>query len=259
MLDSLFAGALEDAKRREEQNDFREIERRALSRPKALDARELFSQSKNISVIAEIKRASPSRGLLAQIPDPAELAQVYQESGASGISVLTEERKFLGNLADFDAVRQKVSLPLLRKDFIASEYQVLEARAHGADIVLLIVAGISRDLLIRLNQLILDLGMTTLVETHNQNEVEFAAEIGANFVGINARDLSTFDTDRTLFAELAHLLPDTSIKIAESAVRNVEDVKDYAAAGADAVLVGEALVTGDPAALIRTFKQIPKA
>lgn len=258
MLESLFAGALEDAKRREEQNSLSEIEKLALTRPKPLDVRDLFTQSKYLSVIAEIKRASPSRGLLANIPDPAELASVYQESGATAISVLTEQRKFLGNLADFDAVREKVSLPLLRKDFISSEYQVLEARAHGADIVLLIVAGIDAELLRRLNKLILDLGMTALIETHNRAEVEFAAQIGADFVGINARDLSTFDTDRTLFAELSHLLPEDSIKIAESAVRNAQDAKDYAAAGADAVLVGEALVTGDPAALIKSFTQISK-
>lgn len=258
MLDSLFAGALEDAKRREEQKSLQEIERIAQSQNAAIDARKHFSEAKNVSVIAEIKRASPSRGLMAEIPDASELALVYQDAGASAISVLTEERKFLGNLTDFDAVRERVSLPLLRKDFIASEYQVLEARAHGADIVLLIVAGIERELLKRLDQLIRDLGMTALIETHNRAEVEFAAEMGATFVGINARDLSTFETDRTLFAELSHILPDTAIKIAESAVRDAGDVRNYAAAGADAVLVGEALVTGDAVSLLRSFTQISK-
>lgn len=258
MLESLFAGSLEDASRRAELRSSEEIEKLALAREKPQDAVQIFSASNNVSVIAEIKRASPSRGLIAQIPDPAGLATVYEESGAAAISVLTEERYFRGSLEDFAEVRSKVSTPLLRKDFIASEYQVLEARAYGADIILLIVAGIPHELLIRLDKLSGDLGMRTLVETHNQAEVEFAAEIGAKLVGINARDLSTFETDRTLFAELSHILPSDVIKVAESAVRNVDDVREYVAAGADVVLVGEALVTGDASSLIKSFTQISK-
>jgi indole-3-glycerol phosphate synthase len=162
-------------------------------------------------------------------------------------------------LQDFDIVRDAVAVPLLRKDFIASEYQVLEARAHGADIVLLIAAGLKPDTLIRLKDLIESLGMVAFIETHNLAEVEFAAAIGADLVGINARDLTTFETDRKLFEQLVGRLPSDAIKVAESAVRGVQDVRDYAQAGADCVLVGEALVVGDAVSLIQSFTQISKA
>lgn len=236
----------------------REVEALALARSSALPALSFFSQGSNVKVIAEIKRASPSKGLMAEIPNPAALGMTYQTAGATAISVLTEERQFLGTLADFDAVRSACSIPLLRKDFIASEYQVLEARAHGADLVLLIVAGLEPKRLTSLKSLIESLGMVALVETHNRAEVELAAEIGAELVGINARDLSTFETDRDLFATLASSLPKESIKIAESAVRNVDDVLNYVKAGADAVLVGEALVRGNADELIRSFVQIQR-
>jgi indole-3-glycerol phosphate synthase len=212
-----------------------------------------------VRVIAEIKRASPSKGHLATIADPGALASVYESAGASAISVLTEQRSFLGSLRDFDEVRASVSLPLLRKDFIANEYQVFEARAHGADIVLLIAAGLDPADLIRLKALIESLGMTAFVETHNRDEVKFAASIGAKLVGVNARDLTTFETDRNLFEELVDILPGECIKVAESAVRGVADVEAYAAAGADCVLVGEALVTGDAENLVRAFSRIAKA
>jgi indole-3-glycerol phosphate synthase len=212
-----------------------------------------------VRVIAEIKRASPSKGHLATIADPGALASVYESAGASAISVLTEQRSFLGSLRDFDEVRASVSLPLLRKDFIANEYQVFEARAHGADIVLLIAAGLDPADLIRLKALIESLGMTAFVETHNRDEVKFAASIGAKLVGVNARDLTTFETDRNLFEELVDILPGECIKVAESAVRGVGDVEAYAAAGADCVLVGEALVTGDAENLVRAFSRIAKA
>jgi indole-3-glycerol phosphate synthase len=212
-----------------------------------------------VRVIAEIKRASPSKGHLATIADPGALASVYESAGASAISVLTEQRSFLGSLRDFDEVRASVSLPLLRKDFIANEYQVFEARAHGADIVLLIAAGLDPADLIRLKALIESLGMTAFVETHNREEVKFAASIGSKLVGVNARDLTTFETDRKLFEQLVDILPGECIKVAESAVRGVEDVEAYAAAGADCVLVGEALVTGDTENLVRAFSRIAKA
>jgi indole-3-glycerol phosphate synthase len=218
-----------------------------------------LSAGEFVKVIAEIKRASPSKGHLATIADPAALASVYQSAGASAISVLTEQRLFLGSLQDFDEVRSAGALPLLRKDFIANEYQVFEARAHGADIVLLIAAGIDPADLIRLKALIESLGMTAFVETHNRDEVKFAASIGAKLVGVNARDLTTFETDRNLFEELVDILPGECIKVAESAVRGVEDVEAYAAAGADCVLVGEALVTGDTENLVRAFSRIAKA
>ena len=259
MLESLYAGSLEDAAKREQTLSISELEKRALSRPAALDSLNILKSGSTIGVIAEIKRASPSKGPLASIADPAALAKTYEDAGTSAISVLTEQRSFLGSLEDFDAVRDSVRVPLLRKDFIANEYQVLEARAHGADIVLLIAAGLKPESLIKLKTLIESLGMVAFIETHNLAEVEFAATIDAHLVGINARDLTTFETDRNLFEELVERLPVNAVKVAESAVRGVQDVMDYAQAGADCVLVGEALVTGDAHSLIQAFTQIPKA
>jgi indole-3-glycerol phosphate synthase len=258
LLESLYAGSLADAEQRQQRVSLKDIERLALEAEIAKDALAVLGAGSMVRVIAEIKRASPSKGKLADIADPAALAAIYEGAGASAISVLTEERLFLGSLRDFDQVRAKVELPLLRKDFIASEYQILEARAHGADIILLIAAGIERPHLVRLKHFIESLGMTAFVETHNREEVEFASDIDARLVGINARDLETFETDRNLFAELAERLPARAIKVAESAVRGPDDVSAYAKAGADCVLVGQALVTGEPEKLIRAFAKIPK-
>jgi len=259
VLQSLYAGAIADANARQELVSLSEIEQLASKTKTALDAIAHLGSGEFVKVIAEIKRASPSKGHLATIADPGALANVYESAGASAISVLTEQRSFLGSLKDFDEVRAAVSLPLLRKDFIANEYQVFEARAHGADIVLLIAAGLDPAYLIRLKALIESLGMTAFIETHNRDEVEFAASIGAKLVGVNARDLTTFETDRNLFEQLVEILPRECIKVAESAVRGVADVEAYAAAGADCVLVGEALVTGDAENLVRAFSRIAKA
>jgi indole-3-glycerol phosphate synthase len=258
VLEGLYAGALADAKQRELVISLSEIEAKALAAPAALDVLSFFS-GETISVISEIKRASPSKGHLADIPDPGELAKIYQSAGASAISVLTEQRGFLGSLADLERVREVVSVPVLRKDFISTEYQILEARALGADLILLIVAGLSKSELQRLKTFSEQLGMTVLIETHDLAEVEIAGELAGKLIGINARNLSTFETDRELFGSLAQALPSEAVKVAESAVRGVEDVKAYAQAGADAVLVGEALVKGDAAELISSFVEIPKA
>ena len=206
-----------------------------------------------MKVIAEVKRASPSRGDLAGIPDPARQARLYEEGGASAISVLTEGRRFKGSLADLEAVHEAVSLPVLRKDFIATEYQVLEARAAGADLVLLIVAALEQSDLARLHALTRELGMTPLVETHSAEEVQRAVDVDARLIGVNARDLSTFELDRDLFGRLVDRIPADTIKIAESAVLTPADVAHYRRAGADVVLVGEALVTGDPVATLHSF------
>lgn len=258
MLENLYAGSIADAAKRQEIVSASELEKLALSVDPPIDAIEFLASGQNVRVIAEIKRASPSKGRLADIPDAAELASIYQQAGASAISVLTEERSFLGSLEDLKIVRKIVTVPVLRKDFIANEYQILEARAHGADIILLIAAGLAPEVLMRLKGFAESLGMSALIETHNQAEVEFAAEISAQLVGINARDLSSFETDRDLFAQLVGHLPKACIKVAESAVRGVDDVESYAVAGADCVLVGEALVTGDAHKLIQSFAQISK-
>jgi indole-3-glycerol phosphate synthase len=167
--------------------------------------------------------------------------------------VLTEERKFKGSLADLISVRKNVGVPLLRKDFIANEYQILEARAAGADIVLLIVAGLPQRDIERLKHFTEELGMTAFVETHSHDELKRALDVDTKLIGINARDLSTFETDRDLFGKLVHLIPDGVIKVAESAVRHADDVAHYRSAGADVALVGEALVTNDPAAMLKSF------
>ncbi|CAB4548073.1 MAG: indole-3-glycerol phosphate synthase TrpC [Actinobacteria bacterium] len=258
MLQDLYKGAIEDAASREHILSFDQIEKLAAAAPSALRVRDSLYSDSRIRVIAEIKRASPSRGIIADIPDPANLAKTYQSSGAGTISVLTEGRKFLGSLVDFDQVRSSVSIPLLRKDFIATEYQVLEARAHGADMVLLIAAGLERTKLVGLKKLIEDLGMSALIETHNESEVRLACEIDSELIGINARDLETFETNRSLFGELVSLIPDSVIKIAESAVRGLADVVEYASHGADCVLVGEALVTGDAESLLTSFTEVVK-
>jgi len=258
MLEELYAGAIADANTRSQLVSIRDLEREITNRAEAISAIAKFRNNPNVSVIAEIKRASPSKGVLAEIPKPELLAKTYQDYGASAISVLTEERKFLGSLDDLDAVRQAVSIPILRKDFIATEYQVLEARAHGADIVLLIVAGLNQPQLEHLFALSTDLGMSCLVETHSREEVSRAIDLGAQIIGINARDLSTFQTDRSLFGQLVGLLPEDVVSVAESAVRTAEDVVEYASYGADAVLVGEALVTGETSSLLESMSSVPK-
>lgn len=253
MLSELYAGSLADATRRLESVSLSEIERLALAQTPALDAMRALAPRNQIHVLAEVKRASPSKGQMAAIVDPSALAKTYADNGASAISVLTEERKFKGSLADLEAVRKVVSVPLLRKDFIATEHQILEARAAGADIILLIVAGIDEPTIARLMRFTFELGMTPFIETHSEEELKVALGLGSKFIGINARDLSTFETDRNLFASLVDLIPSDVIKVAESAVRNAADVAHYRKAGADVVLVGEALVTNDPAAMLQSF------
>ena len=258
MLEKLFAGALEDSLLREALVSTSQLEQEISVMPAALDPWAFLYSEDSIKVIAEIKRASPSRGQLAEIPDPSALAFDYESGGAGAISVLTEQHGFKGSMKDLDSVRRAVEIPVLRKDFISTEYQVLESRAHGADMVLLIVAGLEPKRLVQLLRLVEDLGMEALVETHNEQEILFASEVSAKYIGINARDLQTFETDRDLFSNLVHLAPDSSLKIAESAVRSVSDVEDYANSGADAVLVGEALVTGDSISILREFSSVRK-
>jgi len=253
LLEGLYAGALEDAQKRSIDVSAVDLEKIIDSIPKAIDALDRFRPRNQVHVLAEIKRASPSRGDLAPISQPASLAKIYEGAGATGISVLTEERRFKGSLDDLREVRKTVSVPLLRKDFIANEYQLLEARAAGADIALLIVAGLDQPSLMRLKTFTEDLGMTAFIETHSELEVRRALDAGGRFIGVNARDLSTFETDRDLFGRLSHLFPSDVIKVAESAVRNATDVAHYRNAGADVVLVGEALVTNDAEVTLQSF------
>jgi len=209
------------------------------------------------SVIAEVKRRSPSKGDLAEIADPAVLARHYAAGGAAAISVLTEERRFGGSLDDLRAVRAAVDVPLLRKDFVVEPYQVLESRAAGADLVLLIVAALDDDLLRELHDQARALGMTVLVEVHDEAETARAVDLGAELVGVNARNLRTLDVDPDTFGRLAPLVPADRALVAESGISSPVDVKRYVAEGARAVLVGEALVKdGDPEGAVRAMSGI---
>ncbi|MBC9944890.1 indole-3-glycerol phosphate synthase TrpC [Leucobacter sp. cx-328] len=256
MLEQLLAGSLEDAATRRLTRPLSVVEAEALARVPALDALAALAPADHIKVIAEVKRASPSRGPLADIPEPHALAAQYETGGASVVSVLTEERKFKGSLADLEAVRKAVSIPVLRKEFIGEEYQILEARAAGADLVLLIVAALPQPLLERLYAFTLQLGMTPLVEAHSADEVARAVDLGAQLIGVNARDLRTFELDRDLFGRVADQIPAGAVRLAESAVLSVADVEHYRQAGADAILVGEALVTNDPIATLQSYLNV---
>ncbi|MFC0434843.1 indole-3-glycerol phosphate synthase TrpC [Kutzneria buriramensis] len=256
VLDGILDGVLEDLAQRQREVSLDELRARVADAPPALDPLPGF-RADGVSIIAEVKRRSPSKGALADIPDPAKLAAEYAAGGAAAISVLTEQRRFDGSLADLDAVRAEVAVPLLRKDFIVTEYQLWEARAHGADLALLMVVSLDGDQLGDLYGLARELGLMPLVEAHTEAEVARAAEIGAEVIGINARDLTTLQVDQSIFAKLSPLIPDTAVRVAESGVAGPEDVADYRRQGADVVLVGEALVkSGDPRSSITKFRAV---
>lgn len=244
VLDELVAGAVEDARARVWEiplEKLKEEVRRLKRRP--LDAALLLKESAGIPVIAEIKRASPSKGFLADIKNPAALARQYANGGASAISVLTEGRRFLGSLDDLRQVREAVGIPVLNKNFIVSDYQVWESRANGADMILLIVAALDDTRLKHLLALAESLGLTALVETHDREEIDRAIAAGAKVIGINARNLKDLSVDVDQYARLASNLPEDVVKVAESGVFGTIELEQYAKAGADAVLIGEGLVT----------------
>ncbi|MBN1372410.1 MAG: indole-3-glycerol phosphate synthase TrpC [Anaerolineaceae bacterium] len=209
-------------------------------------------------LIAEIKRASPSRGLLAPIPDPTALAQVYMDNGAAAISVLTDSRYFQGSLDDLRAVAgMKTRVPLLRKDFLCDPYQVYQARAAGADAVLLIAASLDEAQLRDLHALASELGLAVLVEVHDENELEKAfAACNPGLVGVNNRNLRDFNVRLETTLALRTLVPAGVCMVAESGIRTAADVERLREVGVDAILVGEALVTApDPAAKVRSLAQ----
>ncbi|MEP6630396.1 MAG: indole-3-glycerol phosphate synthase TrpC [Lapillicoccus sp.] len=260
VLDDIVRGVRADLEPRMLRVPWPQVEQQAAragaERP-ALDAEAALRDAPGLAVIAEVKRASPSKGDLADIPDPATLAAAYASGGAAVVSVLTEPRRFSGSLDDLAAVRKRVDIPVLRKDFLVTPYQVAEARAWGADVVLLIVAALAQPDLVALREQAEALGMTALVEVHDEEETRRAVDSGARVIGVNARDLRTLEIDRSTFARLRPLIPDAAVAVAESGVRGVDDVRAYAEAGARAVLVGEALVTGgDPAASVAEFSAV---
>jgi indole-3-glycerol phosphate synthase len=246
VLDDILDGVRTDLATRQQAVSMDELKQRAERAQAPRDAMAALGGDR-ISVIAEVKRSSPSKGALAAIADPAALAADYEAGGAHVISVLTERRKFGGSLDDLAAVRARVDIPILRKDFILTSYQLWEARAYGADLALLMVVCLEQEALVSLIERAESIGLTPLVEVHTEEELERAVAAGARVIGINARNLKTLEVDRDVFAKLAPKIPDNVIKIAESGVRGPHDLLAYARGGADAVLVGESLVTGkDP-------------
>jgi len=253
VLDQIIEGVREDlAERKKIVEVNRVLEKMSEANP-VIDVLPSLQSSK-LSVIAEVKRSSPSKGALAEILDPADLALSYQAGGATAVSVLTESRKFGGSLADLAAVRSAVNIPILRKDFMVDEYQIFEARAYGADIILLIVAALSDQQLSEYFALAKSLGMQVLVETHTLDEVERALLLDPEIIGVNARDLTTLKIDLDAFDRLAKAIPQEIVKVAESGITSLQDVISYRNSGAEAILVGEALVKdGDPAQMIQNF------
>ena len=253
MLDDIVAGVREDLSRRRSEVPESDLRAALADVDPPRDPMPHF-RAPGSSVIAEVKRRSPSKGDLAEIADPAALAVAYAAGGAAAISVLTEERRFGGSLDDLRAVRAAVDVPLLRKDFIVTSYQLLEARAAGADLALLIVAALDDDELRRLHDEARALGLTVLVEVHDEDETERAVALGAELVGVNARNLRTLDVDPGAFARLAPLVPDDRVLVAESGITGPDDVAGFVGKGARVVLVGEALVRdGDPESAVRAM------
>lgn len=246
VLDEILDGVRADLAERQARVSIDDLKERVAQLPYAIDPMPAL-RGDGVAVIAEVKRSSPSKGALAAIADPAGLAVEYQAGGATVISVLTERRRFGGTIDDLRAVRSAVEVPVLRKDFVLTSYQLWEARAHGADLILLIVAALEQNALVSLIERAESIGLTPLVECHTEEEAARAVDAGAKLIGVNARDLRTLEVDRSAFARLSPKIPDGIVKVAESGVRGPHDVIEYARAGAHAVLVGESLVTGkDP-------------
>jgi indole-3-glycerol phosphate synthase len=255
VLAEIIEGVRLDLAERQERVSLDDLKAKVARMDSAIDGVEVLRRGgaggDGVKVIAEVKRSSPSKGALAAIADPAGLASDYEAGGASVISVLTEQRRFGGSLADLDDVRQKVDIAVLRKDFIVTSYQLWEARAHGADLALLIVAALEQPALESLIERAASIGLTPLVEVHDEEEARRALDAGARLIGVNARDLKTLQVKRDTFARVAPTIPDAVVRVAESGVRGPHDLIAYANAGADAVLVGESLVTGkDPRAAV---------
>ncbi|MEX2324229.1 MAG: indole-3-glycerol phosphate synthase TrpC [Nitriliruptoraceae bacterium] len=251
-LDRLLDGAHRRVATARQREPLEQLRERAAEISAAPSLRDALTQP-GVSVIAEIKRASPSKGLLAPDLDVDDLASEYVSAGAAAISVLTEPDQFLGSLGDLETVAGH-GVPTLRKDFILDRYQIWEARAAGASAVLLIVAALDTALLAQLYDEILAAGMTPLVEVHDLAEAQVASGMGAEVIGVNARDLRTFEIDPQAFGRIRPFLGAGVVAVAESGVRIPDDIVGYADQGADAVLVGESLVTaGDPATALRAL------
>jgi len=250
-LNGIIEGVLEDVAQRSVPASM--LKEKLATAPQLRDAYAALNKE-GMSLIAEVKRSSPSKGDLAEISDPISLAKSYQDGGADLVSVLTEERKFKGRVSDLIGVRQSISIPVLRKDFIVTEFQVYESRILGSDLLLLIIAGLSKSQLIDFYQLATELGMSVLVEVHTISEAEVALDIGAKIIGVNCRNLKTLELDKNAFELILPKLPDSVVKIAESGISSRSEVEAVAELGANAILVGETLVkSGNP---VHTIKDL---
>ena len=250
-LNGIIEGVLEDVAKRSVPTSM--LREKLVTAPQLRDAYAALNKE-GMSLIAEVKRSSPSKGDLAEISDPISLAKSYQQGGADLVSVLTEERKFKGRVSDLIGVRQSINLPVLRKDFIVTEFQVYESRILGSDLLLLIIAGLSKSQLIDFYQLATELGMSVLVEVHTISEAEVALDIGAKIIGVNCRNLKTLELDKNAFELILPKLPDSVVKIAESGISTRTEVEAVAELGANAILVGETLVkSGNP---VHTIKDL---
>ncbi|MFP5322693.1 MAG: indole-3-glycerol phosphate synthase TrpC [Acidimicrobiia bacterium] len=238
-----------------DERDEADLRRRAEAAPPPRGFATALAAAEGLAVIAEVKRRSPSKGDLFADLDPATLAAQYAEGGATCLSVLTDDEHFGGSAADLAAARAACSMPVLRKDFTVSVHDVLDARAMGADCVLLIAAALDDDELATFHRVATEVGLDALVEVHDEAELERALAVGATLVGVNQRDLVTFEVDHERAVRMAAAFPDQVVSVAESGVRGPDDAAALHAAGYDAVLVGESLVTsGDPAAAVAALR-----
>jgi len=253
MLDKIIAQKRQEIEQRKKTATLTYLQERIARQKPSLDIA-LNLKGDHIRLIAEVKQASPSRGMLIPNFNPIELAQTYAEGGAAAISVLTEENYFMGSIEHLAAIREVFELPLLRKDFIFDPYQVYESRAYGADALLLIAAVLNQEQLKELVSLSHSLKLRCLVEVHNKGEVERAVLSEAEIIGINNRDLDTFSIDINMTRRLRPLIPQERIVVSESGIKNKRDIEKLGKWGVDAVLVGEALVTaGDVRAKMKSL------
>ena len=242
ILDEICAYKREEVDRRKTETPLADLMERIEEARPARDFRAALRQE-GMSLIAEVKRASPTKGVLMENLDPVEVAGVYELSGARAISVLTDQKFFKGSLDDLTAVHTHVSAPCLRKDFMVDEYQIYEARAAEADAILLIVGVLSNEQIKEYASIAASLGMASLVETHDEREIERALETGAHIIGINNRNLNTFEVEINTTIRLKRLVPGGKVLVSESGIHTREHVKTLENGGIDAILVGESLVT----------------
>ena len=259
VLDRILQRKVEELAEARAQTSDREMMRRAERSGHATRDMMAALQSDRVSLIAEVKRASPSKGELTRDFAPVMIAATYACNGAAAISILTDQDFFRGNLAYLTAARQAVAVPVLRKDFVIDPYQIYEGRAAGADAILLIVAALSDPQLADLYALTNELGMRALVEAHNEEEMARALRLGAQLIGINNRDLKTFNVDLGTTARLAGMVDDDVVLVAESGIFSAADAREMGRLGARAILVGEALMKApDPVPLIRELSRQPR-